>query len=161
MKVASLYLNTQTTNGKYVPVDKTNLANVKWSINWREIFGEYDTTDKLCRVKAKLVSSGSTTLSSANNQGSVRISITSQYSNITNGLNLGPLILRQTPDSLITYYMDLDTIQTFGLSANIPMSNDFFVQILKNDDKTLQSSVPEYQLWLYFDIDEDNDYENF
>ena len=161
MKVASLYLNTQTTNGRYVPVDKSNLANVKWSINWKEIFGEYDMTNKLCRVKAKLVTSSSTTLTSANNQGSVRISITSQYANITNGLNLGSLILRQSADSATTFYLDLDTIQTFGLSANIPMSNDFFVQILKNDDKTLQPSVPEYQLWLYFDIDEDNDDEKF
>ena len=162
MKVISLYLSTLTTAGtKYAPVDKSNLANVKWSINWKEIFGEYANSNLPCRVKAKLITAGATTLTTANNQGSIRVSLTSQYSNITNGINLGVPILRTTADSGTTFYLDMDTIQTFGLSVNIPMSNDFFVQFLKSDDRTLQSNVPEYQLWLYFDIDEDDDDEIF
>ena len=161
MKVISLYLNTKSTVGtKYAPTDKSNLANVKWSINWTEIFGEYANTNKPCRVKAKLITAGSSSLSSSGNQGSVRVSLTSQYSNISNGINLGSSTIRLAADS--TYlYLDLDTIQTFGLSCNVPMSNDFFIQFLKADDKTFQTNVPEYNIWLYFDIDEDKDDSNY
>ena len=232
MKVISLYLNTQSpTTSKYAPTDKTNLANVKWSINWREIFGKYAETNKACRVKAKIVSSPSVNLNSSSNQGNIRVNFTSQYSNLTNGLNLGVPIVRTTGDTLPqtffsatisssvtptiltvnsgttpnvslpigttisgngipanttilsqisqysysmsnsatassstvilntkpTYYLDLDTIQTFGSNINIPMSNDLYVQFFKNDDTTFQSNVVDYQLWLYFDIEEDDE----
>ena len=156
MKVISLYLNTQSV-GKYAPTNKTNLANVTWNINWSEIFGEYADTNKSCRVKAKLITSGATTLTSGNNQGCVRVSLTSQYSNITNGLNLGVTHLFLLEDSGTTWLLDLDTYQTTGSSVNIPKSNNFFVQFFKPDDRTFQPNVPEYQLWLYFEIDEDND----
>ena len=33
----SLYLSTNSSNN--VPINKQNLNNVTWSINWREIFG--------------------------------------------------------------------------------------------------------------------------
>ena len=159
MKVISLYLNTKSTVGsKYAPTDKSNLANVKWSINWTEIFGEYANTNKPCRVRAKIITTEATTLTTANNQGCVRVSLTSQYSNITNGLNLGVPHLMPLTETATSYYLDLDTtIQTSGMTVNVPMNNDFFVQFLKPDDKTLQPNVPEYQLYLYFDIDEDND----
>ena len=54
MKVVSLNLST-LGSGKYAPIDKSNLANVKWSINWKEILGEYYETNKPCRVKCKLI----------------------------------------------------------------------------------------------------------
>ena len=71
MKIVSLNLSTQG-NGKYAPYDKSILANVRWSISWNKIFGEKTNTDILCRVKAKLISSQSTLLSTANNTGTVR-----------------------------------------------------------------------------------------
>ena len=37
MKVVSLNLSTLAT-GKYAPIEKTNLANVKWSINWKRFW---------------------------------------------------------------------------------------------------------------------------
>ena len=52
MKVISLNLST-LASGKYAPTDKSNLANVRWSINWQEILGKYFNTNRACRVKGK------------------------------------------------------------------------------------------------------------
>jgi hypothetical protein len=98
MRVVSLYLSTQST-GKFAPYDKTNLANCKWQINWKEIFGEYFNTNLPCRVKTKIITNQSPNLSTANNFGSVRANFSSQYSNITNGLALAPTELKSTVDS--------------------------------------------------------------
>ena len=98
MKVASLNLST-LGSGKYAPMDKTNLANVKWSINWKEVLGEYYNTNKPCRVKCKLITAASTLLNTTNNLGTVRASFSSNYSNINNGLVLGVPLITQTSDS--------------------------------------------------------------
>ena len=87
MKVISLNLST-LASGKYAPTDKSNLANVRWSINWQEILGEYFNTNRPCRVKGKLISATSYLLNSTNNLGTVRMSFTSNYSNINNGLTV-------------------------------------------------------------------------
>lgn len=88
MKVISLNLSTLAT-GKYAPIDKTNLANIRWMIDWKEILGEYYNTNKHCRVKCKLISSSSSLLNLTNNQGTIRANFTSNYSNINNGFTLG------------------------------------------------------------------------
>lgn len=309
MKTISLYLNTQTAYGPYAPVDKTNLANVKWNINWKELFGEFWNSTKICRVKAKLTTSPTTNqFTTPVNQGCVRASFNSSYANITNGLNLGipkifeciehePAVnfiistlsngsnsitisntspqagrmlqegmylprsvaggyqfpvnepvrvtkktgnytytLSQTYSStlttsadvaigattitltpativnavigqtitattsipasttitaintatntitisnatttaiitsgtsltlsinssiavttLIPNYLELDTIQSSGSTINIPTNNDFFIQFYQNDDVNLQTNIPDYQVWFYFEIDE-------
>jgi len=106
MKVVSLNLST-LGNGKYAPIEKSNLANVKWMINWKEIMGEHYTSDHSCRIKAKLVSNASTLISTSNNLGTVRMSFTSTYSNIVNGFCVGVPIIRQTGDipSVITQFI--------------------------------------------------------
>ena len=98
MKVASLTLST-LGSGKYAPTDKSNLANVKWSINWKEVMGEYYNTNKPCRVRCKLISSSSSLLNTANNLGTVRASFSSNYSNINNGLTLGIPTITQSIDT--------------------------------------------------------------
>ena len=65
MKVVSLNLST-LGSGKYAPTDKSNLANVKWMVNWKEIMGEHYTSNHSCRVKGKIVSAGSTLLNTTN-----------------------------------------------------------------------------------------------
>jgi len=104
--------------GKYAPIEKSNLANVKWMINWKEIMGEHHTTNHTCRIKCKLVSNGSTALSTANNLGTVRMSFTSNYSNIVNGMTVGVPILRQTADtpSVITQF--IGSISSTTLTVN-------------------------------------------
>ena len=117
MKVVSLNLST-LGSGKYAPTDKSNLANVKWMVNWKEIMGEHYTSNHSCRVKGKIVSAGSTLLNTTNNLGTVRMSFTSDYSNIVNGLTVGVPIIRQTGDvpSVITQF--IGSISGTTLSVN-------------------------------------------
>ena len=86
MKVASLTLST-LSSGKYAPMDKSNLANVKWIIDWKEVLGEYFDTNKPCRVKCTLITASSSSMSSLFNLGTVRASFSSNYSNINNAVN--------------------------------------------------------------------------
>jgi hypothetical protein len=116
MKVVSLNLSTLAT-GKYAPLDKSNLANVKWSIDWKEVMGEYYNTNKPCRVKCKLISSASTLLSTSNNLGTVRASFSSNYSNITNGFVLGVPIITQTNDITSSITQFLGSITGISLSV--------------------------------------------
>ena len=83
MKIISLNLSTQSS-GNYAPIDKSNLANVKWSINWKEVLGEKINQNSMCRVKVIFISLQSNQLSTANNTGTVRASFQSIYSNIAN-----------------------------------------------------------------------------
>ena len=116
MKVVSLNLST-LGSGKYAPIDKTNLANVKWSINCKEVLGEYYDTNIPCRVKCKLITADSMFLNTTNNLGTVRASFSSNYSNINNGLVLGFPIITQTSDitSNITQFLGSITGTSLGV----------------------------------------------
>jgi hypothetical protein len=92
-----------------------------------------------------------------------------------NGVNSGTVVLSQTASYIYTisgtqnttqaplicnpnnYYLDLDTLESFGQTINVPMNNSFTVQFLKPDEQTLMSNIPEYQLWLDFDIEDGKD----
>ena len=117
MKVASLNLST-LGSGMYAPIEKTNLANVKWSINWNEVLGEYYNTNKPCRVKCKLITAASTLLNNTNNLGTVRASFSSNYSNINNGLVLGVPIITQTGDIASSISQFIGTISSTTLTVN-------------------------------------------
>ena len=54
-KSHSLYLSTLTAAGQYKPVSKTNLANVTWNVNWRDIFSP-DDEGKPMKVRIKVLS---------------------------------------------------------------------------------------------------------
>lgn len=150
MTVYSLYLSTSSVVNP--PISKTDLASVKWNVNWSELFGG---KKGYCKVKAKLISStGAGAISWANNAGSLRASFQSNTTKSTNGFNIGAVLPIMEYVSNITY-LDLDTSTTTGASIVIPNgNNDFYITFL---DKTesLMTNVPEYQLWLYFDVDEE------
>ena len=146
-----LYLSTNTNTTSLKPYNKTNLNNVKWNINWKEVFGSKVGE---CNVRVKVVSVSNTNLTWGNNIGSVRASFASNYQNSTNGFNLGSIqpLLDNTSSTANTTYLDCDTRDTIGVTMNIPTTNnDFFITFL-NDSESLMANVPEYQIWLYFDV---------
>ena len=159
MKTYTLYLSTLTANGKYVPTSKSNLANVKWSINWKEIFGNRNGE---CRVRIKFITSP---LASANltdkNYGSIRASFSSNCSNSTNGFNLGCVDMEldtKTDDGTPTNVMlNSDSLLTNGATIIIPNSNGDFTISLYDNTETLMTftNAPEYQIWFYFDVDDE------
>ena len=154
MKVYTLYLSTTAT---YVnkPTNKSNLAQVRWNINWREIF---DGRQGFCRVRCKLLSASSNALTWAANTGSVRATFQSVSTSASNGFNLGYVRPQSdyTSGAANTTYLDLDTLTSNGATIAIPNSNNDFVISLLNSTESQMVSVPEYQIWFYFEVDEDD-----
>lgn len=152
-------MNVSTNLPKYAPSNKTSLAQVKWIINWKEIFGNRIGE---CRVRAKLLSASTTAISWANNVGSLRATFASNTSNSTNGFNLAFVRPQSdyTAGTANTTYLDADTTMSNGSSIVIPNSNGEFTVSLVSAAESLMSNVPEYQLWLYFDVDDENPFTN-
>ena len=141
--------STGSSNLKYSPSNKSNLSQVKWNINWREIFG---TRNGECRVRAKLISQSSSTISWINNVGSLRCTLSSNTSNSTNGFNIGCVLPKS--DVANVSYLECDTTGGDGSTMLIPNSNGDFTISLLNGMENLMINSQEYQIWLYFDVDE-------
>ena len=158
MRTYSLYLSTTTpSTNKYAPTTKTNLANVSWNINWKEIFGDYKG-EVNCRVKLISTTGTTTAITWAGNTGSLRASLSSPYQNVSNGVNLG--FIRPQYDTTATsqVYLDVDTITGNGITIITPTSNQILsIQMIKADE-SLMTNAQEYQLWLYFDLLDKTDY---
>jgi len=145
-----------TQSFKYAPSNKylgQSMAAMKFNVNWREIFGARTAGD--VRVRATLTSAASN-MSGTRNLGSIHMSLESNSSNMNSGLNLG--CIRPQNDSLAggSQYLGFDSSQGNGITAIIPnTSQELYIQIQNNFD-LLMSNVPEYQLWLYFDADDES-----
>ena len=147
----SLFPNLINTSS-LKPYNKINLNNVKWNINWRQIFGN---TEGECRVRVKFVSQSATNFTWSANTGSLRASLTSNYQNSNNGLNLG-LVKPEIVTSLaspLTLYLESDTTNTKGTTMIIPTTNTDLTISLFNGNESLMVNVPEYHIWLYFDVE--------
>ena len=141
---------TPNTAKKNAPTLKQNLNFVKWQINWDEIFG--DKTGE-CRARILLKSNASPIFNNYNvNNGSVRASFVSNSSYVSNGLNIGDIQLQM--DLIGVSYLNCDTTSTNGITMVIPKSSNEFSLSILNITETPMLYVQEYQVWLYFDVDE-------
>ena len=147
-----LYLSTNSNIKSLQPYDKTNLNNVKWNLNWKEIFGSVEGE---CRVRIKVVSQSATNLTWSDNTGSIRASFASNYQNSTNGFNLGSIqpLLDNTSSTPNKTYLDCDTSNSNGVSMIIPKTNNNLIINFLNSNENYMVNVPEYQIWLYFDVE--------
>ena len=166
---ALLFYNTSTfqsvtynngNNIKYTPSFINNSLNsAKWFINWREIFqnriGE-------ARLRARFISNSSPSLSWVSNIGSIRATLQSTSSNCSNGFNIGSVRPQSDYTSGTTgvTYLDCDTTQTLGSTMIIPNSSYELNIILLDKTEQPMQNVPDYQLWLYFDCDDEDDTSN-
>jgi len=140
---------------KYTPINKQNLSQLKWTINWREIFGNRNGE---CRVRVRLISSSSSAINWPQNTGSLRATFQSTCSNSNAGFNLGYIRPQSdyTSGTANTTYLDLDTTQANGSTIIIPNSNsDFYLTILNAAEQPMVN-IPEYQVWLLFDTDDED-----
>ena len=178
MRTYSAYFSTTSTVNP--PIETNNgRNNYSWNVNWRKIFGNRVGE---CRVRANLMSQSSQLLLENTNEnggtfdtytiGSVRLNFMSNTSDTSNGLNIGmirpmPDTTSITTDGLPHCTLELDTRSSAGLSMVIPdfmnQSSVFNIQIL-DETEFLMFRVPDYQIWLYFDVDDDiphqRNYEN-
>ena len=156
MRTYTVYLSTLATSTNK-PVDKSNLSRVKWQMNWKEIFG--NRTGE-CRLRVRMISASSSTsnITWANNVGSLRGTFQSNCSVCSNGFNLGYVRPQSDYTGTNQVYIDSDTLTSNGASIVIPNSNSEFVLTFLNASENLMTNVPEYQIWLYFDVDDENPY---
>ena len=145
MRTYSAYFSTQSTvNPATGPA-----AQRSWPVNWRSIFGNRVGE---CKVRCKILSLSSTSVSwVAGRIGTARINLMSHTCNSNTGLILGDV-------HPVVDYLELDTTTSSGLTASIPdfMSQAGHITVSFYDaTETLMTVVPEYQIWLYFDVDYD------
>lgn len=162
----SVYLNTKTTSGPLKPTSVANLANARWDINWNTVFPTSINTTQLinnnakCKLRAQFVSDSTASLTWAANKGTLRIGgipSISQYS-LGSGLVLGiiqPVVIPAGG----AYYLQLDTTQGVGQEISIPTQSSICVCLLQSDGISMQANVPDYELVLHFEF-EDDDKEN-
>ena len=169
MRTYSAYFSTTSTINPPIYTDSVN--KVSWNVNWRNIFGNRVGE---CRVRANIISQSSKFLLenidenggtfNGTTMGSVRLNYMSNTSDTLNGLNIG--MIRPMIDSTSTKLtqedphctLELDTRSCGGVSMVIPnfmnQSSILNVTIL-NEREAKMDRVPDYQIWLYFDVDDD------
>ena len=152
MRTYTLCLSTASTI--HPPVyQNANLTQVTWRVNWREMFG--NRTGE-ARVRCKFYSQ-STSYTNAATFGTIRVNLSTNGSQLSNGLALGILSLQNdvATASSGTTALIWDTSTFYGQSFIMPNTNsEITVSLINGADAFLATVVQPYILMLYFDVDE-------
>jgi hypothetical protein len=158
-RIYTIYLSTQTPAGSlYAPVDATNKAIVTWNINWEQLYGGFGVglEERLGHVKFQLYSlSQNAVYTWAANSGVLAIQgLGNKYSNSNNGVVLGACTPIDTPLATATAaIMYGDTLQTGGVSINLPYGYAPITVLLLDRTGALMPNMLDYQLILQFEIE--------
>jgi hypothetical protein len=157
-KSHSLYLSTLTTTGQYKPVNKSNLANVTWNVNWRDVFSP-DDEGKPMMVRIRVLSRNVAAASAVWNTsiGSIRCNLPNKNSNSTNGLFLSLLYWGINPTTGTgQHIIDVTTLSDNGVESYVPIgTQNFNIQFLNLAETQLASTnVAEYNIIFHFEIDD-------
>lgn len=160
VKSHSLYLSTLTTIGQNKPIDKTNLANVTWNVNWRDVFSP-DDEGKPMRVRVRILSRNVTAANAAwdTSIGTIRCNLPDKNSNSTNGLFLALTYWNDNPTTGSgNHIIDVNTLSDYGVESYVPCgTQNFTVQFLNLAETQLASTnVAEYNILFVFEIDDKN-----
>lgn len=158
MKHYNVYLNTQDAAGtaNYGIVDKSNLANVRYTINWNSLLRNnllIRPTSK-CHVRCQFISKASTGFTHNAGFGTIRIGL----GNSTQNSSLGTILTTFTPVLAVqgaTYYLYSDTTASTGVEVSLPLSNNEFTVGIYDNANNLITSMTDYILFLSFEIEED------
>ena len=153
---ATSFISYKLNPNKYSPTNLTvgqSLSNLRFTINWKEIFGNRNGE---CRCRIRYISNSGTNVSWISNTGSIRASFQSSSANNTNLCNLGCVRPQNDYTGTGFTYLDCDTTTSNGVSVVIPNSNQDFIVSLLNANETYMTTVPDYQIWFYFDCDDED-----
>jgi len=122
-----------------------------WNIYWNTIFN--NTKQETCKVRCRLISTSTTT--ALGNIGSIRVSLQSNTSRVTNGLNIGNVLVKKEGIRANYNYLECNTLETEGVTMIIPKTDNSVLNISIYDvNEKLIDNCPYYQVWLYFDTDD-------
>lgn len=150
MKVHSLYLSTLSPAPNAPVIDTTTI--VAWNINWDSFFNS--TKGEYCRVKF-LLTSKSGVLVYNDTLCSLRASFTTKYANNYNGVNLGLLNATNDPTGADHRYLGDTTSSVGGVQISRPTGNQQFQLYFIGLNEVAISNSLDYQVWLYFEFDEE------
>ena len=153
-------LITSPTSNYVVPIDKTNLSNVSWRIDFDNLFKGKQKDYKFCRVRYFLMGesfAAATPASSdwTNYSGYLTFSTPSSFqSDTTNGTILG---LTYPQDCPITgtgvHCMLSSTMSEAGIDINIPSGvSQVNVQLISWTTNQVISTMQNYSLLLNFEL---------
>ena len=125
-----------------------------WNINWRSIFN--DTKKETCKVRCWLISTSSNTLPSSKIY-SFRLSLQSNTSRVSNGFNVGSILVKQELMKKGFNYLECNTLDTDGFTLLIPKEDNsrLTLSFYDNSETLVTANIPTYQVWLYFDVEDD------
>ena len=148
----AVYLST-LASGQNAPLNKTNLANVQWNINWEHLFKEEKDSQK-CFVRCRMVSQSSTNVDNHDNFiGSLRIQgYSSPYCYEINGVPIGEIQVNNDVTVAGDHYLLTDTSNDFGVMISKPSQNKIFNICFINLSGNFMTNVPEYHITLLFDF---------
>ena len=122
-----------------------------WNINWNSIFSTTKKQEK-CKVRFRLISTNTNTITNTG-ISSIRASLQSNTSKITNGFNLGSILVKRD-NYTQTNYLEGNTLDTDGFTMIIPnVDNSILTLSIYDANETLLTILPNYNIWLYFDTD--------
>lgn len=163
MPCFTVWLSTQITSptsNYVVPIDKSNLANCSWRIDWQNLFKGNEKEYKFCRVRYMLIGETFTASTPASNDwtnytGYLAISLpTSFQSETTNGSILGLTYPQDCPiTGTGTHCILSSTMGEAGVDINVPTGvSQVNVQMISWTNNQLISTMQNYSLLLNFEL---------
>lgn len=155
MPIYSIYLSTLSTANV---IDKSNLANTTFSINWKALFNEtYGMIPKkrTAKLRIQMVTRSSTNINAWDNYiGSLRLNFSSPYSISNNGLCVAQIQPMNDNITAANHALQCDTTNNHGITILLPDDNQNLNVRFFSVADVLMTNVPEYQITLYFDVDD-------
>ena len=133
----------------------TIIMSYSWNVNWRSIFSSNATFNPTtCKVRFRLFSTN-TNIIVNNRISSIRASLQSNTSNVNYGFNLGSILVKKDVYTN-TNYLDGNTLDTDGFTMIIPTIDSSILTLsIYDNNENLITSLPNYSIWLYFDVEDD------
>jgi hypothetical protein len=163
MPVYTVYLSTQVTSptsNLVVPLDKNNLSNCAWRIDFDNLFGGKNKEYSNCRVRYNLISNSFTASTPAstdwiNYSGYLAISLPSSYNaNTTNGTILGMIYPIDCPvTGTGIHCIQVSTLSECGVDINVPIGvQQVNIALINDDSMSFMTTFQEYQILLSFEL---------
>lgn len=163
MPVFTLFLSTQITSPKtnsVVPLDKSNLSNCSWRIDFDNLFKGMDKDFKYCRVRFNLISNSFTasvpaTTDWQNYSGYLAISTPTMFNaETTTGTILGMVYPIDCPiTGTGIHCIQVSTLSECGVDIIKPTGVQQMNVMLVNDDSiSYMTTFQEYELLLSFEL---------
>lgn len=159
MPVYNVILSTSITTaepfGNLVkPIDKTDLANVTWLVNWDGLFGQDVLRYKKCVLRYALISNSSASITTLANTGylvATGLSTDKQAGNYP-GTFLGLVTIQTAPGGNSRFYTD-NLGDFHGVQINVPTGvGQLGFRFYNYDAQSTQGNIPNYVLQLQFHL---------